>query len=79
MGYVFLIGGWHRSWRCNRSVSSIADLDRFVPLPKSVNPERIKSNADVYDFELDAEDMKAMAGLDEGAKGACSWNPVNDP
>ncbi|RXK37943.1 aldo-keto reductase [Tremella mesenterica] len=50
----------------------------FVPLPKSVTPSRIKSNADLYDFVLDEEDMKELDSLDEGAAGACSWNPVNE-
>ncbi|OCF39841.1 aldo-keto reductase [Kwoniella heveanensis CBS 569] len=49
----------------------------YIPLPKSVTPSRIKSNAEIYDFELDADDMKALDGLDEGAEGACTWNPVD--
>lgn len=48
-----------------------------MALPKSVTPARIKSNAAIYDFELDQEDMDALDALDEGAKGACSWNPVD--
>ncbi|KAF2034758.1 Aldo/keto reductase [Setomelanomma holmii] len=42
----------------------------FVPLPKSDTPSRIVSNADVYGFELDEEDMERLDGLDEGDKGA---------
>jgi diketogulonate reductase-like aldo/keto reductase len=42
----------------------------FVPLPKSDTPSRIVSNADVYGFELDEDDMAKLDGLDQGAKGA---------
>ncbi|KAI5479680.1 aldo-keto reductase [Pseudohyphozyma bogoriensis] len=48
----------------------------YVPLPKSDTPSRIVDNAAVYDFELDDEAMAKLDALDEGAKGACSWNPV---
>jgi diketogulonate reductase-like aldo/keto reductase len=51
----------------------------FVPLPKSVHAERIRTNADVFHFELDAEDMSVLEALDEGAKGSVSWNPVDRP
>ncbi|KAJ7076344.1 NADP-dependent oxidoreductase domain-containing protein [Mycena belliarum] len=51
----------------------------FVPLPKSATPSRIHSNAQLYDFELDAEDMSNLDGLDRGKDGAISWNPVNAP
>ena len=43
---------------------------KWVPLPKSGSPERIKQNADVFDFALDDEDMKLLDGLDRGQKGA---------
>ncbi|CVL07146.1 alcohol dehydrogenase [Fusarium proliferatum] len=42
----------------------------WVPLPKSDTPERIKANADVFGFDLDDKDMKALDDLDEGAEGA---------
>lgn len=45
----------------------------FVPLPKSVTPSRIEENADVYDFELSAEDMKS---LDTGKYEPCAWDPT---
>lgn len=37
----------------------------FVPLPKSVTKERIISNGNISNFDIDAVDMKAMDELDE--------------
>lgn len=42
----------------------------WVPLPKSDTPSRIEGNADVFDFELSADDMEKLDGLDQGEKGA---------
>jgi diketogulonate reductase-like aldo/keto reductase len=42
----------------------------WVPLPKSDTPERIVGNADVYGFELSAEDMKTLDDLDEAEAGS---------
>ncbi len=46
----------------------------IVVLPKSSHAERIGQNADVYDFTLDAEDMKTLDALDEG-QGVLNWRP----
>ena len=43
-----------------------------ITLPKSTNPERIRTNLDIFDFELTDEEMNAMRNLDTG-KG--SHNP----
>ncbi|CAL1708089.1 unnamed protein product [Somion occarium] len=51
----------------------------FVPLPKSANPQRIWSNAQVYDFALDESDMQQLDALDQGKEGAVTWNPVDAP
>ena len=37
-----------------------------IAIPKSVHRERIFSNKNIYDFELSAEDMQMIAGLDRG-------------
>ncbi|KAF2239212.1 putative aldo-keto reductase [Viridothelium virens] len=42
----------------------------WVPLPKSDTPSRIEGNADVFDFNLDNDDMAALDSLDMGDKGA---------
>ncbi|KAF7376274.1 putative transporter C11D3.18C [Mycena sanguinolenta] len=51
----------------------------YVPLPKSSTPNRIHSNANLYDFELTAEEMSSLDALDRGKQGGISWNPVEAP
>ncbi len=38
----------------------------MIVLPKSTNPERIKSNLDIFDFELNQDEMEIIRGLDTG-------------
>lgn len=42
----------------------------WVPLPKSDDPGRIRTNADVFGFELGADDVAALDALDQGPAGA---------
>jgi diketogulonate reductase-like aldo/keto reductase len=46
-------------------------------IPKSVNPVRIRQNADVFDFTLSDKQMRLLAELDEGFR-FCQ-NPLDQP
>ena len=46
-----------------------------VPIPKSSHHDRIIENIGVFDFELDADDMKQIAGLEEDFR--TGWDPTH--
>ncbi|HZL07999.1 MAG TPA: aldo/keto reductase [Candidatus Dormibacteraeota bacterium] len=51
--------------------------NNFVVLPKSVTPSRIEENIDIFDFQLDDEDMETIAAQDQNMRTA--WSPVHVP
>lgn len=46
-------------------------------IPKSTNPERIAQNFDVFDFELDDDELAAMDALDRGIRGGSDPDDVD--
>lgn len=49
----------------------------MVILPKSVTPSRIEENIDLFDFELDSEDLQKLTDCDRNLR-TC-WNPTLVP
>jgi 2,5-diketo-D-gluconate reductase A len=49
-----------------------------IVIPKTIHAERMKENIDVFDFELSAEDMQAIAELDKGEDGRTGSNPATN-
>lgn len=46
-----------------------------IVFPKSVTPERIKENLEIFDFELGDDDIDAITALDKGEAGRRGPNP----
>lgn len=58
--------------RCGRTSAQVLirwhiQLGNIV-IPKSVNPQRIVSNFEVFDFELGSTEMAAISSLDDGTR-----------
>jgi diketogulonate reductase-like aldo/keto reductase len=47
-----------------------------APIPKSATPERFRSNLDVFDFELDPDDLGRIASLETGER--IGGDPVDE-
>jgi 2,5-diketo-D-gluconate reductase A len=46
-----------------------------IVFPKSVSPDRIKSNFELFDFELASSDIDAILALDKGESGRTGPRP----
>jgi 2,5-diketo-D-gluconate reductase A len=46
-----------------------------IVFPKSVSPNRIRENFEIFDFELGGSDMDAISALDKGESGRTGPNP----
>jgi 2,5-diketo-D-gluconate reductase A len=46
-----------------------------IVFPKSMTPERVRENFELFDFELSTADMEAITGLDRGESGRTGPNP----
>lgn len=69
-GKVFEIDQLHDiAKRYNKTVAQIVlrwDIQNgVITIPKSIHPDRIKSNADIFDFELSEEDMNLINSLNK--------------
>ncbi|MBR2811890.1 MAG: aldo/keto reductase [Solobacterium sp.] len=52
--------------------------ENVIALPKSTNPGRIAGNIDIFDFELNEEEMAAMRSLDTGKGTHDPEDPANE-
>ena len=61
--------------RRRRSSCAGTSTTGFVVIPKSVTPSRIRENVDVFDFTLDADDRRAIEGLDSTSAASDPTRP----
>jgi diketogulonate reductase-like aldo/keto reductase len=48
-----------------------------VTIPKSSQPQRIRENSDLFDFELEPEDMIRIDALNENRRFGADPNHIN--
>ena len=46
-----------------------------IVFPKTMNPERMRENFEIFDFSLTADDVAEIAALDKGAEGRTGPDP----
>jgi len=46
-----------------------------IVFPKSVHPQRMRENFEIFDFELSDEEVEALTALDRGEQGRIGPNP----
>lgn len=71
LGQAKMLGKWTLKRIAKRHNKSVAQImlrwhlqqDRVVPIPRSGNPDHIRSNFDVFDFSLSDAEMKTISGL----------------
>jgi 2,5-diketo-D-gluconate reductase B len=71
------IGERHAKSAAQVALRWLLQQPRVVTIPKSASPENQAANFDVFDFELDADEMAAIDGLDRGERlvddGGIDW------
>ncbi|MBZ9936979.1 aldo/keto reductase [Mesorhizobium sp. BR1-1-16] len=48
----------------------------IIAIPKSATPDRIRSNFEIFDFELTSDEMALIASLDKGEEGRTGSDPA---
>ncbi|CAI2184740.1 8338_t:CDS:2, partial [Funneliformis geosporum] len=48
-----------------------------IVIPKSITPERISQNANIFHFELTEQDMESLDSLSETQRSRFCWDPTN--
>jgi 2,5-diketo-D-gluconate reductase B len=62
------IGERHGKSAAQVALRWLLQQPRVVTIPKASSPDKQAANLDVFDFELDADEMAAIAGLDRGER-----------